>query len=218
MFCENCGNPLPEDSKFCLSCGAKVASAEPEGQAVQETAVAADAVQVDEAPAADAVVQTAQQTAPVEQVQYEPQPKPAAPVAQPKPPQPAPQPEPSRYAPPPPAPQAQTYQQPPQAQTYQQPAAPISQPAIAKSDKPLPTWKFMGIMLLTGMPIVGFIMILVWSFGHSCNKNTKSFARAVLIFWIIGLVLTIAGIIINIEALRSLTDFINSNFEIGLAG
>jgi hypothetical protein len=39
-----------------------------------------------------------------------------------------------------------------------------------------------------------------------------------LIFWIIGLVLTIAGIIINIEALRSLTDFINSNFEIGLAG
>ncbi len=217
MFCENCGNPLPEDSKFCLSCGAKVVSAESEGQAVQEAAVAADTVQVDEAPAADAVVQTEQQAAPAEPIQYEPQPKPAAPVtpvaqpapAQPKPAQPAPQPKPAQPA---------AYQQPaPQAQPYQQPAAPVSQP-IAKNEKPLPTWKFMGIMLLTGIPIIGFIMILVWSFGHSCNRNTKSYARAVLIFGIIGLILTIAGVIINLEALKELTNFINSNFEIGIAG
>ena len=76
----------------------------------------------------------------------------------------------------------------------------------------------MGIMLLTGIPIIGFIMILVWSFGHSCNRNTKSYARAVLIFGIIGLILTIAGVIINLEALKELTNFINSNFEIGIAG
>ena len=76
----------------------------------------------------------------------------------------------------------------------------------------------MGIMLLSGIPIVGFIMILVWSFGHSCNRNTKSYARAVLIFGIIGFILTIVGIIINIESIRALTDYINSNFEIGMVG
>ena len=218
MFCENCGSPLPEDSKFCLSCGAKVPDAGSEGQAEQEAAVAADAVQVDEAPVADAVVQTEQQQAPAEPVQNVPQPPPAAPAPQPKPAQPSPQVQTYQQ----PAPQVQTYQQPaPQAQAYQQPAPQAQanqQPAIAKTERPLPVWKYMGMMLLTGIPILGFIMILVWSFGRSWNKNTRNYARAVLIFGIIIFVLSIAGIIINLEALRALTDYFNSNFEIGFVG
>lgn len=222
MFCENCGNFLPEDAKFCHNCGAKVSVAGTESQTAQEAAASADTVQVDAAPAADTVIQTEQQAVPAEPTGYEPQPEPVAPAAQPSPAYPAPQPEPVRYAPPQPAPQAPTYQQPAQAQTqaYQQPAVPKSQsaPAIAKSERPLPVWKFMGIMLLTGIPIIGFIMILVWSFGNSCNKNTKNFARAVLIFGIIGFILTIVGVIINLEAIRAFIEYFNSNFEIGLTG
>lgn len=219
MFCENCGNPMPEDSKFCMSCGAKVAAAGPEGQAVQETAAATETVQAVEAPAADNVFVTEQQEAPAEPVQYEPQPQPAAPAPQPRPVQPAPQPEPVRYAQPQPAPQTQTYQQPaPQPQSYQQPAAPVSQPATVKTERPLPVWKYMGIMLLTGIPVIGLIMILVWSFGKSWNKNTRNFARAVLIFGIIGFILSIVGAIMYIDVLKDLMDFFNSNFEISLPG
>lgn len=241
MFCENCGSPMPEDSKFCMNCGAKAAV--PEGQtaqpSAQETAAAAETIQVDEAPAVDAAVLTEQQEAPANPVQYEPQPQPAVPEIQPKPVQPAPQPQAYQQ----PAPQPQSYQQPapqpqvyqqsapqsgpasyaqpqpaPQSPAYQQPAAPASQLAIPKNERPLSVWKYIGIFLVTGLPVIGFIMILVWSFGSSWNKNTRNLARAILIFGIIGFVLAVASVIINIEAIRALIDYFNANFEIGLTG
>jgi hypothetical protein len=219
MFCENCGSPLPEDSKFCLSCGAKVAGTGP----VQEAAAAAEAVQIDEAPAADAVVRTEQQESPAEPVKYEPQPKPVEPAVQPSQAQPVPQTGPDFHSQPQPAPQFEPnrYTQPqsaPQTQTYQQPAGPVSQPAAVKTEKPLPVWKFIGMMLLSAIPVIGFIMILVWSFGSSWNKNTRNYARAVLILGIIGFILTIVGIIINFETIRTLMEFFNSNYEIEFFG
>ncbi len=218
MFCENCGSPIPEDSKFCLSCGAKTAGAQSGGQALQETAVVTDAIQVDTLTAVDTVKPEA------EPIQNEPQPKPVPPAAQARPVQPAPQPEPTRYAPPQPAPQAQTYQQPiPQAQTYQQPipqAQSYQQPSAIKIEKvnPLPIWKYMGMMLLTGIPIIGFIMILVWSFGSSFNKNTRNYARAVLILGIIGFVLAIVTLIVNWAMIQYLIDNYNSIYQYNMLG
>ena len=206
MFCENCGNPIPEDSKFCLNCGAKAAGAQSEGQVLQETAVAADAIQVDALPAVDTVKPA------TEPIQNEPQPMPVQPAPQARPVQPAPQPEPARYAPSQPAPQVQTYQQPiPQAQPYQQPVA-------MKNEKVLPIWKYIGMMLLTGIPILGFIMILVWSFGSSFNKNTRNYARAILILGIIGFVLAIVTLIVNWAAIQYFMDYFNSMYEINMMG
>lgn len=37
MFCEKCGNTIPENSKFCASCGAKVELAEDADQVVEPT-------------------------------------------------------------------------------------------------------------------------------------------------------------------------------------
>ena len=55
MFCEKCGNQLPEDAKFCANCGAMV---EPDDSAAPETAAP-----VVEAPAAP-VAATATAAAP----------------------------------------------------------------------------------------------------------------------------------------------------------
>jgi hypothetical protein len=63
--------------------------------------------------------------------------------------------------------------------------------------KPLQTWKFVGMLIITGIPIINLIMVLVWSFSGGFNKNTRSFARAVLILWIAGIVLLIITAIVN---------------------
>lgn len=97
----------------------------------------------------------------------------------------------------------------PAAQNIQNPAAPqnVRQPEVpfqsAEADmrpdkvKPLQTWKFAGMLIITGIPLINLIMVLVWSFSGGFNKNTRSFARAVLILWIAGLVLLIITAIVN---------------------
>ena len=67
MFCEKCGNQLPEDAKFCANCGAMV---EPDDSAAPETAAP-----VVEAPAAP-VAET-----PVVEQPFQPVQQPAQPVA-----------------------------------------------------------------------------------------------------------------------------------------
>lgn len=192
MFCEKCGNPLPEGSKFCLNCGAKADSTESvQGEALQEAA-ASSAITELEAP-----------------VENQPE---ALPVAPPAPVQSEPlQPKPVQQVPVQPAP-AQTFQQP------AQPVQPVQQPvAVKKPEKilPLPVWKYMGIFILTGIPIINLIMVLVWSFGSSCNRNTKNFARAVLIFWIIGLILAIVSTVLYWSTIQYLWETFGSmGFEV----
>ena len=65
------------------------------------------------------------------------------------------------------------------------PPAPVVQEEISK---PVSTFGFFGMMLLFMLPIVGQIAMLITAFAPS-NKNIKSFARAYLIWLIIGAVL-----------------------------
>ncbi len=97
----------------------------------------------------------------------------------------------------------------PSAQNIQNPAVlqNVRQPDVsfqsAETDmrpdkvKPLQTWKFVGMLILTGIPLINLIMVLIWSFSGGFNKNTRNFARAVLILWIAGLVLLIITAIVN---------------------
>lgn len=199
MFCEKCGNQMPDDSKFCLNCEAQNEVAQPVQDVEQEAAAGVDTAPaaVSEA-AADAQPVVEQESAPA-QVKTQVEPVKAAPPVQEAPPvKPAPQ----------------TSNVPPAGQAYQQPVPPTQQYVVEpKPEKvnPLATWKFIGMFILNGIPVIGLIMVLVWSFSSSFNRNTKSFARAILILRIIGLILSIVGAIMYWSVLMSIVDSLGSS-------
>lgn len=48
---------------------------------------------------------------------------------------------------------------------------------------------YIGMILLSGIPMVGFILLLVWAFSSNENPNKKNYARAVLLLTVISSVL-----------------------------
>lgn len=44
-------------------------------------------------------------------------------------------------------------------------------------------------LLITAIPIVGFVMLFVWGFGSTTNPTKANFAKASLIFLAVGVVL-----------------------------
>ena len=94
-------------------------------------------------------------------------------------------------------PPAQSY---PAQQTY-------TQPAPDPTSKVVGTGAYFGLMLLFAIPIIGQIACLIMAFAPK-NKNIKHFARAQLIWTIIGLI--IAGLLIaGLMALgNALTDLL----------
>ena len=60
---------------------------------------------------------------------------------------------------------------------------------ISKDCKPISMWGYFGYELLFAIPLVGFILILVFSFGGTRNKNLKNFARSFFCVWILVVVL-----------------------------
>jgi Na+/proline symporter len=99
-------------------------------------------------------------------------------------------------APPPPAyqpPQAQNYQQ-----HYQQPSY-QNIPAVNPNTMPMRTSEFFWMMLILAIPLAGFICTLVWAFGSNVNENRRNLCRAILIWMLVGIVLTIVlGILLAI--------------------
>lgn len=93
-----------------------------------------------------------------------------------------------------PIPEPQTAPQPvytPQQQTY----APQAAEYVPGSDskyEPISTGGYIGIMFLMCIPVIGFILMLVWAFGGCRKINKRNLARAYLILSIIGVVLTVA--------------------------
>jgi len=50
---------------------------------------------------------------------------------------------------------------------------------------------YLGVMLLMMIPIVGFVMVIIWAFSGNVNKNLKNWSIAMLILMIVGLVIGI---------------------------
>ncbi len=180
MICNQCGFQLPEDAAFCSNCGNRLAPSP-----VEEAPV----IPV-EAPAG-AVIDTVAEVVPEAPVQ----PEPAAPVYQAQP-----QYAPPQYAPPQPQYVPPQYNQPQYAQQPYQTYAPAPEkPAIPPEYRPIGPWGYFGWQLLFALPIVGFILLIVFACGAVSNINLKNFARSyfcgLLIFAIIVTVFVILGYI-----------------------
>lgn len=95
--------------------------------------------------------------------------------------------------PPPPAPQpvpVQTVQQQPVQRTAQQPlyAAPPQAVAVYQ-EEPISTGGYIGILLLMMLPVVNLICAIIWACGGCSKRNQTNFARALLVWMLIGTVL-----------------------------
>ena len=88
----------------------------------------------------------------------------------------------------------------PPAQSYQAQQT-YTQPAPDPTSKVVGTGAYFGLMLLFAIPIIGQIACLIMAFAPK-NKNIKHFARAQLIWMIIGIIiaaLVIGGIVLLVN-------------------
>lgn len=76
---------------------------------------------------------------------------------------------------------------------------------IPEEYKPISMWGYFGYEILFSIPCVGIILLLVFSFGGTKNKNLKNFARSYFCFLIvsaiiIGILVAALGIPASISA------------------
>ncbi len=69
-------------------------------------------------------------------------------------------------------------------------------PTAQPSTEPLSTKDWFITLLITYIPLVGLIMLLVWAFDSSTNLNKKNFAKASLIWVLVGIGLAIIFFVI----------------------
>lgn len=79
------------------------------------------------------------------------------------------------------------------------------------ASQPMSVKNWVITLILTAIPLVGFIMLFVWAFGDSTNKSRSNWAKAALILAAIVLVLYIIFFAIFGAAL--LAGFAGSNLQ-----
>ena len=62
---------------------------------------------------------------------------------------------------------------------------------VPEEYRPITMWGYFGYQLLFSIPLVGFIMLLVFSFGGTRNINLRNFARSYFCILLITIVLTL---------------------------
>ena len=72
--------------------------------------------------------------------------------------------------------------------------------------QPISMWGYFGYQILFALPIVGFIMLLVFSFGGTKNHNVKNFARSYFCYLIIMVI--IIAIVISVLVANGIITYI----------
>jgi len=62
---------------------------------------------------------------------------------------------------------------------------------------PLGMWAYLGYSLLFAIPLVGFILLLVFSFGGTRNINLRNYARSFFCWLIVLAILLIIVLILS---------------------
>ena len=57
--------------------------------------------------------------------------------------------------------------------------------------RPLSVTEWIVVFLLIGLPVIGFILVLYWSFGDNVNINKKNFSKAMLLLFVVTILLAI---------------------------
>lgn len=62
---------------------------------------------------------------------------------------------------------------------------------IQKDTQPLSVKDWLITLIIAAIPLIGFIMLFVWAFSSDTNVNKANWAKAALILFAIGIVLSI---------------------------
>ncbi len=57
--------------------------------------------------------------------------------------------------------------------------------------KPISMWGYFGYQILFALPIIGFIILLVFAFGETNNINLKNYARSYFCYLILLVILIV---------------------------
>ncbi len=193
-ICPNCGASMPAASKFCTECGSPFPKEEK--PAAPKPAPTPAAPPKPEAPPAEEVPVLT--TRPYQ----EPVTPPPAPVQEPVQEQ-APFVPPVIPARPSPAQEPVYAQNPPRqpvnpAPVYEQPMQDPASAVAGTPYEPISTLGWIGIFLLSGLPVIGVLLIIIWACGGCRKQSKKTYARALVIMFLVGLVISvIAGLILK---------------------
>lgn len=85
-----------------------------------------------------------------------------------------------------------------------------------KEYRPVSTSRFFWTTILCGIPIIGLLFTLIFSFAPR-NRNIKNFARSILAFYIIAVVLALIGMVVAMifggESFAEIMQAVGSFFE-----
>ena len=84
-------------------------------------------------------------------------------------------------------------------QTYNaQPVPPVIPSYGTPETQPVSVGGWIGVMLLSCLPLINLIMLFVWAFSSSTKKSLKNYARATLIMFLIVAVITVIASVVLI--------------------
>ena len=70
---------------------------------------------------------------------------------------------------------------------------------IPEKYRPISMWGYFGLEILFSIPVVGFIILIVYALGGTKNVNKKNFARSyfcfVIIFVVIAAIFVATGLV-----------------------
>jgi cell division protein FtsW (lipid II flippase) len=81
-----------------------------------------------------------------------------------------------------------------------QPVQHASQPAT----EPMSVKDWFLTMLITYIPLVGLVMLFVWAFDSNTNLNKKNFAKASLLWMLVGIAIALIIVVLFMGAFLSL--------------
>ena len=70
-------------------------------------------------------------------------------------------------------------------------------PAPTSRYAPVSPWRYVGIFVLLGIPLVGFVCTIVWACGGAHRVNVRNFARGILLCYLISLAVALLAIIVT---------------------
>lgn len=78
---------------------------------------------------------------------------------------------------------------------------------IKINEQPMTMGQWLLTFLLMGIPIVGFVLTIIWATGHDVNESKKTFFQAILllgvmvgVFWFVIFAVAIGSIPTNLNS------------------